>query len=676
MSDPILLWNEVSLEANRVSHTNGKDEQAGPPLSARALAKLHLRKKQRVSIRPHRPVISPRDVSILFAALFFASGSPLRSQEPVVPTQPLPLGENTRSTYTRFLQLPNEPGDPATAPPAKTEAERKVAREAFKQFSARTLNKLDAQTPLRSPKRLEAANAIQGATGRDKRMSRLLNNQEARIPQPDAREYLANTPLLEEVALGDEAERDIAQVIFWNEVALNVTANDHTPLPPGSTLTTNPFEQVGPAKTSRALAIVHLAMFEASNAVHKKYKSFVGKDGKTIQEKVFAQTGFPITKPAAEFSERTAVAYAAYRTLLGVYPKKSGYLTPIFAANVASIEPQNPTNENRIIAGMAIGEAAAQAILTDRSLDGSEYSVEEPPVQFYSSIDPMKWKKDPLNADPNVALGARWSSVRPFVGTREELLALRPPLPPPIDPNSAVFKEVMAKGGSSDLASTTRTKEEEIIGKFWAYDATALLCAPPRLYNMIATSLALKEQKAHFGDGLEVARYLALINVAMADAGVGAWEAKYYYEHPRPVTAIRETATAGSPLRDWKPLGAPVSNAQAGRVNFTPPFPAYPSGHAVFGGALFETLRLFYGKDEIAFEFVSDEYNGKNRDPGAAQPRPEIKKKYDKFSDAETENGKSRIYLGIHWQYDADEGIKQGQNIAKNVFAKLFGLVK
>jgi len=88
----------------------------------------------------------------------------------------------------------------------------------------------------------------------------------------------------------------------------------------------------------------------------------------------------------------------------------------------------------------------------------------------------------------------------------------------------------------------------------------------------------------------------------------------------RPITDIRESdpgsgptglgdgnpATTGDP--SWSPLGAPASNLVA--VNFTPPFPSYPSGHAGFGGALFQTLRRFYGTDEIAFRFMSDEFNG------------------------------------------------------------------
>jgi hypothetical protein len=116
-------------------------------------------------------------------------------------------------------------------------------------------------------------------------------------------------------------------------------------------------------------------------------------------------------------------------------------------------------------------------------------------------------------------------------------------------------------------------------------------------------------------------------------------------------------------------LGAPASNLLG--PNFTPPFPAYPSGHAGFGGALFQTLRNFYGTDRIAFTFVSDEFNGVTRD-NQGNPRPLIPRSFRRLSQAEEENGQSRIYLGIHWRFDKVEGIAQGRSVANFVFEHAF----
>src|SRR5256712_1610796 len=136
------------------------------------------------------------------------------------------------------------------------------------------------------------------------------------------------------------------------------------------------------------------------------------------------------------------------------------------------------------------------------------------------------------------------------------------------------------------------------------------------MYNQITVHIADQMDS----NAVELARLLALVNVAIADAGIAIWESKYYYQFWRPVTAIREAgplgaddgnaATIGDPT--FTPLGAPASNLHG--PNFTPPLPAYPSGHAGLGAALFQILRNFYGTDNIAFTFVSVEFNGMTRD--------------------------------------------------------------
>jgi len=171
----------------------------------------------------------------------------------------------------------------------------------------------------------------------------------------------------------------------------------------------------------------------------------------------------------------------------------------------------------------------------------------------------------------------------------------------------------------------------------------------------------------------------------MADAGIAIWESKYYYQFWRPVTGIREADVGTGPtgLGDsnpdttcdpaFMPLGAPASNLEG--PNFTPPFPSYPSGHGGFGGALFQTLRTVFGTDDIAFTFVSDEFNGVTQDNGG-NVRPLIPRSFTSLSQAEEENGQSRIYLGIHWRFDKTEAIAQGRQVADYVFTHSFAPVK
>src|SRR2546425_145713 len=167
----------------------------------------------------------------------------------------------------------------------------------------------------------------------------------------------------------------------------------------------------------------------------------------------------------------------------------------------------------------------------------------------------------------------------------------------------------------------------------------------------------------------------------MADVGMAIWESKYLYDFWRPITGIRESdpGTGPSGLGDgnaatigdqtFSPLGAPASNLQG--PNFTPPFPAYPSGHAGFGGALFQILRRFYGTDDIAFAFVSDEFNGVTLD-STGTPRPLLPRSFTSLSQAEEENGQSRIYLGIHWAFDKTESITLGRRVGDYVFDNVF----
>jgi len=182
-------------------------------------------------------------------------------------------------------------------------------------------------------------------------------------------------------------------------------------------------------------------------------------------------------------------------------------------------------------------------------------------------------------------------------------------------------------------------------------------------------------------DFVDRARLLALVNVALADAGIAIWEAKYHYDFWRPITGIREADPGTGPTGagdgnpdihgdpTFSPLGAPASNLDG--PNFTPPFPAFPSGHAGFGGALFETLRKVYRTDRIAFTFVSDELNGVTID-NQGQARPLVPRSFSSLSEAEEENGQSRIYLGIHWAFDKTEGIALGRGVADYVFAHAF----
>jgi hypothetical protein len=441
----------------------------------------------------------------------------------------------------------------------------------------------------------------------------------------------------------------------WNQIAVDASGLDHTPTGVGAPHVFG--EQLGPARASRAMAIVHIAIFDAVNAIAGGYKSYTG-----------------ITARGGAASMDAAICQAAHDTLSALFPSQKPAFDALLAEDLLRISSR-PQREN----GIDAGKRTAAAILTMRLNDGSE-TPESPigtgPNDHHTSNDAGHWRKDPISLIP-IALGAHWAFCRPFVLQTTDQFRVPPPPAMTSPAYAAAYNEVKALGGDGVITPTQRTAEQKFIGIFWAYDGTPSLCAPPRLYNQIAVQIA--DQKRL--DTVRLARLLALINVAMADTGMAAWDSKFHWDLWRPITGIRESdlgtgpnglgdgnaATMGDPT--FTPLGAPASNLMG--PNFTPPFPAYPSGHAAFGGALFQIMRRFYATDRVGFTFVSDEYNGVTRGNDGAV-RPYLPRSFSTFSQAEEENGQSRIYLGIHWSFDKTEGIAQGRRVGDYVFDRVF----
>jgi hypothetical protein len=392
------------------------------------------------------------------------------------------------------------------------------------------------------------------------------------------------------------------------------------------------------------MAIVHIAIFDAMNAVVGGYQSYTG-----------------LREAPEDTSVEAAIALAAHTTLTALFPAQRVDLDAELADDLATI-PDGRAKAN----GIQLGRAAATAILARRANDGARHPEPHVGIEFKTSNDPGRWRQDPISEHP-LALGAHWGEVRPFVLRTAD--QYRVPPPPDLDSReyAAAYNEVKDLGGDGVTTPTSRTDDQTVAGIYWAYDGTPSLCAPPRLYNQIALRIAEQRRTGV----VELARLLALIHVAMADAGIAIWESKYHFEFWRPITGIRARDHNPRTTRDatFSPLGAPASNLAG--PNFTPPFPAYPSGHAGFGGALFQILRDFYGTDRIPFTFVSDEFNGETVD-NEGKVRPRIARRFSSLSEAEQENGQSRIYLGIHWAFDKTEGIMQGRDVADWVFRNAF----
>ena len=251
----------------------------------------------------------------------------------------------------------------------------------------------------------------------------------------------------------------------WNVIAINASGLDHTPVPPGDPRHFG--EQLGPWRAARAMAIVHIAMYDVMVAIHGGFKSFTG-----------------VTAPHGAMNDDLAVAQAAHDTLAFLFPSQVASFDTLLQQDLDS-EHSRPKRTNSV----RLGHDAANAILALRTNDGSQVPDPHFGVDYFSSDQPGHWRQDPIAMQP-IALGAHWGACVPFVVT--STTQFRCPVPPAMttDTYTTVYNEVKRLGGDGIITPTQRTQEQTYIGLFWAYDGTPSLCAPPRLYNQIAIKIA------------------------------------------------------------------------------------------------------------------------------------------------------------------------------------------
>jgi vanadium chloroperoxidase len=479
-------------------------------------------------------------------------------------------------------------------------------------------------------------------------------------------------------------------ILFWNAVALEANRISHSD--------PDKREQNGPTLSSRALAIVHLAMYDA----------YAGVKNNPNPDLVFPRYLPAPPPPVGAISLPDAVAGAAYWTLKELFKTQKDF----FDAQLSAFNHNTPLAPgDPLITSFDFGVAVGRAMLAERAADpgagDNGYMVHNGRCRHRVDPDnPGQGYHAPYYGaqSKGFAISVRHKLDRPPCDNADYLTALR---------------QVRAKGIKPELMATLpnalfddrRNGLETLIGIYWGYDGSNRLGTPPRQYNQIIRIVAMNTVNlgGNINDEGENAKLFAFVNAAMGDAGILAWEQKYCHDFWRPVVGIREHdenlgpsaphAGVGVNFNDgdsgWLPLGSPNTNS-LGMKNFTPNFPAYPSGHATFGAAAFHITRMFYGiaandkNDDQLFPgfFVSDEFNGGNRDNnGTVRPR------HTRFFpgglwDMIIENATSRVLLGVHWIFDAFDfnedddgnlvpdlgnenigGVGLGLRIARDIFA-------
>jgi PAP2 superfamily. len=406
------------------------------------------------------------------------------------------------------------------------------------------------------------------------------------------------------VAFASPPAADADAVTDWNAIASNsIVATAGQP----------------PQVSSLSFAMVQGAVYDAVNAIDRGHQPYLVE---------------PNANPTD--SKEAAAAAAAFRVLVGfadlpgLFPAQLPTLQPQYDTYIANL-PDNPPGSRA--AGAAIGETTARAMLIARMNDGRF----GPPPNLFPPA-PGIWRPTPPNFanDPAPWIG----NVRTFIVPSVEMLRSDGPNTLTSADYAEDFNEVKELGS---LTSITRTADQTDAAIFWQDHAHAL-------FNRIFRALAASEGL----DIVDSARLFAMENLAAADASIGCWNDKYYWQFWRPITAIREADTDGNPATEADPAWLPLFDPSTSICNppplVTPPFPDHPSGHASNTSAFVHTLRNFFGTDRIAVSVFSN--------------KSCTWRTFDRFSDILKEVIDARVWAGIHFRTADTHGSVLGKKVA------------
>lgn len=401
-------------------------------------------------------------------------------------------------------------------------------------------------------------------------------------------------------------------IVRWNEIALELAAkynlipgpnpdNTYTLPNPATPEGPTPFPFAHPAYTSRMLAYLSVAQFDGLlSAWHYKYQfnRLAPHQYDNSIEPAYGETILP-SYP----SDGAVIAAASRQILSAMFPLEKAYLEERAEEHLASLKWSGANVESDIVAGEFIGVEVAKVAMARASKDGMSKAQCPKPVSdsiAKSAFDRYGWKWENIEVPPRpVGLAPLYCNVKMW--SVPNVADVRPGPPPAI--GSAEFLEAVRELQDHQ---NNMTEEKRKIANWWSDGLGSY--TPPGHWNKFAKDFIIKYKE----NPLRSARTFAYLNMAVMDAGISCWDAKYYYHYPRPINAIPGFKTI---------LG-------------TPNFPSYTSGHSTFSSAASEILSYIYPNEAAQCEAWAHE---------AAE---------------------SRIYAGIHYRFDAEVGIEQGKAVA------------
>ncbi|MCB2409232.1 vanadium-dependent haloperoxidase [Hymenobacter lucidus] len=443
-------------------------------------------------------------------------------------------------------------------------------------------------------------------------------------------------------------------ILVWNNIYLDVVR--HIGGAPG------PLAHIG--------GRMHLAMYEAINQL----------TGNTYPNALapVPVTGSPDPTSSAAYAACFTLTDAVAQYIEQAKRMQGGALNPFDPFQVlagAQTHAQALINSGPTpvdTASEKYGRAIADAVIAKFPADAGLGPVVTP------RLDPEKegeWR----DTGSGPALTPQWGMI-PLLLLNSRQHPIKSYLPKTIPSSLLNYKDLLASTLYADQVNevknkgaahhSTRKEEETEIAFFWANDLNGTSKPPGQLYTI--TQDVAKQQGILQGVNglLETARLFAMVGTAMVNASVVAWYAKYF--HPdtkgplrlwRPETAIQRATDDGNPGTAADPAWQPLS-AMINGTRFSPNFPAYVSGHACFGAAHAAAMQAFFGTDTIPFTATTEDPHALRDENGIRRTRSFLS-----FKKAALENGRSRVYLGVHYQFDAVGGYEIGTAVGQDTAA-------